>query len=357
MWGLIIERAIYLRTAHRQLVGRRLGEWEARREHGSWYAIQRYRASISDVALRLRAGVAMITALAAICPLLGLLGTVAGMIQIFDAMAFAGSSSPRAVAAGVSTATISTMAGMVGALSGVFGGALLSRSVSNEISALHRHEIVAGDIRLSRLTSVPGALRVLCSALAAATVTLGLLFLMQGLIVTGESAITEVRAVAFVDFVRVRQAEEVRRKEQKPDKPQAPEPQPAAEVRPPPQNPDTGIVVSMSRPDTRMAADIRIGAMGGFGMQDADYLPIVKVLPLYPRIALSQGLSGWVMLRFTITVSGSVTDIEVVESSHAVFERPAIRAAAKFKYKPRVINGNPVEVHGVLHKIVFELAG
>ena len=82
-------------------------------------------------------------------------------------------------------------------------------------------------------------------------------------------------------------------------------------------------------------------------------MPLVKVLPIYPRRALLRGEEGWVLLRFTITASGRVKDIEVVESTDSIFERPSIEAAKKFKYQPRIVNGEPVEVTGVLHYVRF----
>ena len=78
----------------------------------------------------------MIQTLVALCPLLGLLGTVTGMISVFQVMAVSGSGNVRAMAAGVSQATIPTMAGMVGALSGVLLVTILSRRAQHEVHFL-----------------------------------------------------------------------------------------------------------------------------------------------------------------------------------------------------------------------------
>ena len=94
----------------------------------------------------------------------------------------------------------------------------------------------------------------------------------------------------------------------------------------------------------------------GFGISDGEYLPIVKVAPVYPARALSRGLSGYVLVEFTVTTNGSVRDVFVVESSSTLFERAASEAALKFKYKPRVIDGTAVEVPGVRNRITFEIA-
>ena len=102
-------------------------------------------------------------------------------------------------------------------------------------------------------------------------------------------------------------------------------------------------------------AGISVGGIG-FGVSDGEYLPIVKVAPVYPSRALSRGLEGYVIVEFTVTTNGSVRDVSVVESTSTLFERAASEAALKFKYKPRVIDGQPVEVPGVRNKITFEIA-
>ena len=100
--------------------------------------------------------------------------------------------------------------------------------------------------------------------------------------------------------------------------------------------------------------DISLSA-GGFGLAptDGEYLPIVKVQPIYPGRALSRGLEGYVIVEFTVTKAGTTRDVRVVESSSKMFERNAVQAATKFKYKPRVIDGQPIEVPGVRNKITF----
>jgi protein TonB len=113
------------------------------------------------------------------------------------------------------------------------------------------------------------------------------------------------------------------------------------------------MAVSMSAPS--LDAGISIGGVG-FGVSDGEYLPIVKVAPVYPSRALSRGLEGYVIVEFTVTRTGTVRDVLVVESTSTLFERAATTAALKFKYKPRVIDGEPVEVPGVRNKITFEIA-
>lgn len=132
MWTLIIERWWFLRTTHRALVARALAIWHARPETTSWHAHQVRRALVSRVSLASSQGVPLIKTLVALCPMLGLLGTVTGMVQVFDVMAFSGSGNPRAMASGVSRATIPTMAGMVAAISGFLFSVQLERRVIRE---------------------------------------------------------------------------------------------------------------------------------------------------------------------------------------------------------------------------------
>lgn len=132
MWILIIERYWYLLTGHRRAVDQVLADWQARSETKSWHAHQIRRAMVSKVAKRLESNVGLIKTLVALCPLLGLLGTVTGMIEVFEVMAVAGTGNPRAMASGVSHATIPTMAGMVAALSGLVFSVQLEKRAQTE---------------------------------------------------------------------------------------------------------------------------------------------------------------------------------------------------------------------------------
>jgi len=136
MWVLIFERLIYFRTSHRRLIRQTLAIWENRKERSSWNARKIRESLISKVALSVDNFIPLIKTLVALCPLLGLLGTVTGMIEVFEVMAFSGSGNPRSMAAGVSKATIPTMAGMVAALSGVFAATLLARFANREVEHL-----------------------------------------------------------------------------------------------------------------------------------------------------------------------------------------------------------------------------
>lgn len=136
MWILILERLIYFRTGLKRVITDAFDSWEARSERTSWYAEQIRDAMISQVRMAANQGLPMIQTFVALCPLLGLLGTVTGMISVFEVMAVSGSGNARSMAAGVSRATIPTMAGMVGALSGVFLVTVLTRTAKRNVRFL-----------------------------------------------------------------------------------------------------------------------------------------------------------------------------------------------------------------------------
>lgn len=139
MWLLIFERLIYFRTTLKDMQKEIHDAWEARPERKSWYAEKIREAMISRFAMAARTGIPVIQTLVAMCPLLGLMGTVTGMITVFDVMALSGTGNARSMASGVSLATIPTMAGMIGALSGVFLVTMLTRVIETRVEDLQDH--------------------------------------------------------------------------------------------------------------------------------------------------------------------------------------------------------------------------
>jgi protein TonB len=207
-------------------------------------------------------------------------------------------------------------------------------------------------------------IRAIVAIVAGSAVAFGLLFLMQALIASGQSAMSETKSTRIVDFVRVKREERLERKRSKPDRP--PNPDAAPPDAPQPSLSDTAEVGSGFQAVETMdsgpvaVADVAIDVTPGFGIvagsADGDYLPIVKVAPVYPNRAVERGIEGYVILEFTVTKTGTVRDPRVIEyHPSTIFNRAAIAAALKFKYKPRIVNGQPIEVRGVLNRITFKL--
>lgn len=136
MWTLILERIWYFYRVYPVNKREIVGAWENRADTESWYAKRIRDGMISQCSIALKQNIGMIKVLIAICPLLGLLGTVTGMITVFDVMTYSGGGNARAMAGGVSMATVPTMAGMVAALSGVYFGTWLEHKAITETDQL-----------------------------------------------------------------------------------------------------------------------------------------------------------------------------------------------------------------------------
>jgi biopolymer transport protein ExbB len=120
LWMFMIERLLYLGFSHRKVQQHYIDQWNARSDRTSWYAHQIRDQFISLASMNMEKNLSIIKALVVLCPLMGLLGTVTGMVEVFEVMSISGTGNARSLAAGVSKATVPTMAGMVVALSGVF---------------------------------------------------------------------------------------------------------------------------------------------------------------------------------------------------------------------------------------------
>ena len=201
--------------------------------------------------------------------------------------------------------------------------------------------------------------RFLIAFVVSLAITLGLFFLMQSLIKMGGSALTEPPKGSVLDFVRVKPEEQVQKKERKPRKPPKPEEQPPQMDTPQMDSPSpdadgSGMSFSADVGDSMSLEG------GGLALEsgDGEYLPIVKVSPVYPRRALQRGIEGFVIVAFTVTKQGAVKDVYVIEANpEGIFEQAAMDAAMKFKYKPRVVNGEATEVSGVQNRITFQIDG
>lgn len=136
LWTLLIDRYIYLYYGYKEYKKNLLEDIKKEKFNKRFISdIQAY--LVEDSSTRLKAGLAFIKTLIIVCPLVGLLGTVTGMIEVFDVMAIAGTSNVRSMADGVSMATIPTMAGMVVALSGILFEKKLELSIEHQTQKLH----------------------------------------------------------------------------------------------------------------------------------------------------------------------------------------------------------------------------
>tara|TARA_R110001592_G_scaffold363043_1_gene679709 strand:+ start:197344 stop:197871 length:528 start_codon:yes stop_codon:yes gene_type:complete len=132
MWTLIFERVWYLKIGWKNDVSKAIESWESRDERKSWNAKQIRQKLLSQARMQINQYLPIIKTLVALCPLLGLLGTVTGMIEVFNIMAVTGGGDAKSMAGGVSRATIPTMAGMVAAISGVFANTYVTRNAQRQ---------------------------------------------------------------------------------------------------------------------------------------------------------------------------------------------------------------------------------
>ncbi|KXO12783.1 Ferric siderophore transport system, biopolymer transport protein ExbB [Moritella sp. JT01] len=137
-WFCVMERLLYLYCYFPALQRDLLTRWQARSEQDSWHAQAIRGGWLLQAQQALQQNLSFLKVLVAICPMLGLLGTVTGMISVFDVMATLGSSEPKLMAAGISLATLPTMAGMVAALAGMFAHARLTKACDTRYSRLEK---------------------------------------------------------------------------------------------------------------------------------------------------------------------------------------------------------------------------
>ena len=136
MWALILERLFYFRFAHKQIAAEAIAEWRSRSDRKSKLAHWVREKLVSEVRAKAEQNVQLTKAMVALAPLLGLLGTVTGMVAVFDIMAITAGADAKAMSAGVSRATIPTMAGMVAAISGLYYSVRLKRFAKDEAEKL-----------------------------------------------------------------------------------------------------------------------------------------------------------------------------------------------------------------------------
>jgi periplasmic protein TonB len=203
-------------------------------------------------------------------------------------------------------------------------------------------------------------LRYVTAFAAAAVVTLGLFYLMQSLIARDSGAEYERQKRTVFDFVRLKRDERVeRKKREKPRKierkePPPPAQMPVAKLAKAPVKQALEIDAPPFRPNVALAGDPHLGG----SVSDSDIVPLVRPLHRYPSRAQARGIEGWVHLRFDVTPEGGTDNIVVLDADpQGTFDRAAVNAVKKYKYKPRIENGVPVARPGVEVVLSFEMEG
>ena len=196
-------------------------------------------------------------------------------------------------------------------------------------------------------------IRLAIGAALAVPVAGGLFFIMQYLIATAHPEIDEGKTRKLPDIFMPDRAIDTIFAEVKPDKPDDPE-------EPPPDLDTPDLVMDMNLDAINMApaavVQVAIVGTGGMSASDGEYLPIVKVAPIYPRRAQSRGIEGYCIIEYTVTKAGSIIDPVAIDCQPSgIFERASLKASLKFKYKPRVVDGEAIAVAGVQNKFTYEL--
>jgi protein TonB len=205
-------------------------------------------------------------------------------------------------------------------------------------------------------SKMPAMLRSIVGAAAAVPIALGLFYLMQSLIDT-QFEQEDIKTKKIADIVVPDKVIETNLKEVLPEKVEDPdEPPPDME----PLDFDTDLDMSTANMAPTVAVNVSINS-SGLSSGDGEYLPIVKVAPIYPRRAQTRGITGYCIVTYTVMTTGAIRDPYVENetdcSPKGIFERASLKAALKFKYKPRVVDGEAIEVAGVQNKFTYELEG
>lgn len=204
--------------------------------------------------------------------------------------------------------------------------------------------------------------KVLVAGALGLVTTIGLLFLMNSLV---NNDLGEVEQTASVKIPDIRMPDtkiETRFEDAKPEKPQEPDAPPPDLPEPEFEAPDVAAEsLNMTAPIAKAGIDVGAGSLA---FSEGEYLPIVKVPPEYPSTALSRGIEGFCTVVYTVTETGATRDAQPIADQcitkdgkpTSVFNRASVKAASKFKYKPKVVDGKPVEVPGVKNKFTYEMA-
>lgn len=198
--------------------------------------------------------------------------------------------------------------------------------------------------------------RVLIAVTLGAIIALALSWFMWVLIDSGEQRLDESGRVQLLDFVRVERTQTVETKTRTLARPNN-TPPPATPQAPAQESATAESALAVEALPTGMDSSVDMSNSLSFGSQDGDYLPIVKVAAIYPIAAMQRGIEGTCLVTYTVTPKGTVKNVSVVagQCDHPSFEKVSIDAAQKFRYKPRVVNGDAIEVEEVYNRFIFAL--
>ena len=195
------------------------------------------------------------------------------------------------------------------------------------------------------------SVRTIVSILLAIPVVVGLFMIMHSLI-DRDFENPEVSNTKIAELVQPDEEIQLETAVRKPEKVEDPE-------EPPPEMDMAMIDLNMDTNIENVAPTARVDisiSTSGMSSGDGEYLPIVKVAPIYPRRAQTRGITGYCIVEYTVTTSGAIRDPFAVDCQPSgVFEKASVKAATKFKYKPRVVDGEAIEVAGVQNKFTYEL--
>lgn len=195
------------------------------------------------------------------------------------------------------------------------------------------------------------AIRIVLGGVLAIPVAIGLFYIMQSL-VDRDYEQEESKARKIADIVVPDKVIETNLKEVKPEKVEEPE-EPPPELEP--LDFDTDVEMNAVNMAPKAEVSLKLSS-SGMSSGDGEYLPIVKVAPIYPRRAQTRGITGYCIVEYTVTKTGSIRDPQPVDCQpQGIFESASVKAAEKFKYKPRVVDGEAIEVAGVQNKFTYEL--
>ncbi len=201
------------------------------------------------------------------------------------------------------------------------------------------------------MSQVGNSVRTIISILLAIPVVVGLFYVMHSLI-DREFENPEVKNTKIADLVQPDEEIQLESNTRKPEKVEDPK-EPPPDLDTPEIVMDLDVNVANVAPSTQVSVEI---STSGMSTGDGEYLPIVKVAPIYPRRAQTRGITGYCIVEYTVTTSGAIRDPVAVDCQPSgVFEKASVKAAEKFKYKPRVVDGEAIEVAGVQNKFTYEL--